>query len=316
MPAFIFKNTTTGGSNPGSLLDGELSLNIADRTVVRGTGATVTNLVHTVGAQQSSNVNISGGSMSLTNLNTSSASAVRASALSLGGSSITGFSDGTPDGGSNSKIVTQNAVDKAAFNNKGKLKNVYHYSSNGTYVKSGSDVKRLHVIVMGGGGGARSYGEGGGSGGYAEDLLDATGISTVTVTVGGGGAGGAYFGFSPGGGTSSFGSYVSASGGGGANSHIQHAGGLPGIGSNGIVNTYGGGGGGHNNLTQYSNNCAPPSEGGVGFFGGGVPGAHANRARGPEYAAPGAGGVPISASHNGQGGRNGAPGLVIVYEYK
>ena len=42
-----------------------------------------------------------------------------------------------------------------------------------------------------------------------------------------------------------FGNYMSASGGNGANRNYQHCGGLPGVGSGGQLNIYGGGGSGH-----------------------------------------------------------------------
>jgi hypothetical protein len=318
MPIFKFRNSTSSGAQPanGALEDGEIAINVANRRIFEGTAAATTvKIVDTIATQTPSTVNISGGSISVTNLGTSTAAATSASSLILGGTTLSATA-AEPSNSSSSAVPTNASVFYRADELRGKLKNVFTFTSSGTYTKSGSDVTRLHVIVMGGGGGGRAYSECGGSGGYAEKILDATSISTVSVTIGGAGIGGVYFGFSPGGGTTSFGSFVSASGGDGANSHIQHNGGRGGIGSGGELNARGGGGGGHNNMDQYSGSCAPGGEGGIGFFGGGTPGAHASGAQPADVASWGAGGVAVSPSHNGQGGRNGRGGICIIYEYK
>ena len=318
MPIFRFRNSTTGGTQPanGALSDGEIAVNITNQRIFEGTAASTTvKIVDTIATQTPSTVNISGGSITVTNLGTSTAAATSASSLVLGGTTVSS-SAAEPSNSSSSAVPTNASVFYRAEELRGKLKNVFTFTSNGTYTKSGSDVTRIHVIVMGGGGGGRAYSECGGSGGYAERLIDATSVSTVSVTIGGPGSGGVYFGFSPGGGTTSFGAFVSASGGDGANSHIQHNGGRGGLGSGGAVNARGGGGGGHNNMDQYSSSCAPGGEGGIGFFGGGTPGAHSSGAQPADVAAWGAGGVAVSPSHNGQGGRNGRGGICIVYEYK
>jgi len=318
MPSFKFRNSTTPTSQPanGTLTEGEISVNIADTRVFEGTASNTTQkIVDTAAAQAANNVELTGGSISVTNLGTSSSSTVEASSITLGGTAINEIS-GYPDKSSSTGVVTQDAIFGRVEETSNKLKNIYTFTSPATYTKSGSDVKRLHICVCGGGGGGRAYAECGGAGGYAERVIDATGITTVSVTVGGGGSGGSYFGFSPGGGTTSFGSYVSATGGTGANAHIQHCGGLGGLGSDGDLNTRGGGGGGHNNMDQYSSSCAPGGQGGMSFFGGGQPGAHSNGAQPSAVAAWGAGGVAVSPSHNGQGGRNGKGGICIVYEYK
>jgi hypothetical protein len=318
MPIFRFRNNTTGGTTPpnGSLVNGEIAINIASQQIFEGTAASTTEkITDTLALQRPDAVNISGGSVSVTNLGTTTASTVAASSLVLGGTSLSSVA-ANPSNTSSSAISSNASAFYKVEEVRGKLKNVFTFTSTGTYTKSGPDVQRLHVIIMGGGGGGRGYSECGGAGGYAEKILDATSITTVTVTIGGPGSGGAYFGFSPGGGTSSFGSFVSASGGDGANSHIQHNGGRGGLGSGGEVNARGGGGGGHNNMDQYSSSCAPGGEGGIGFFGGGTPGAHTSGAQPADVAAWGAGGVAISPSHNGQGGRNGRGGICIIYEYK
>ena len=199
---------------------------------------------------------------------------------------------------------------------RSRLKNIYTYNGSGTYTytKSGPDVTRVHVMVVGAGGGARAYSECGGAGGFSEGVYDATGITTVTVTVGAGSGGGSYFGFSGQGGSTSFGGYISAAGGYGANQNESHSGGHGGYGYGGAINSYGGMGGSHTNDDQYSSSNACEGMGGTSFFGGSMVGDR------PDWslttaAAPGTGGNAISPSHNGQGGRGGKDGCCIVYEY-
>jgi hypothetical protein len=218
---------------------------------------------------------------------------------------------------SSAVLPTQGAVKAFIDTNLGTtdsfVKNVFVFSSNGTYTKSGTDVKRVRVICVGGGGGGRGYGESGGAGGYAERLLGADGISTVSVTVGGGGGGGNYFGNSPAGGTTSFGSYVSASGGFGANNHGSHIGGHGGNGSAGDVNSFGGGGKGHNNGVNNPSNSAV-GRGGAGFFGGSR-NSHHSASRPGDHGAPGGGGT-ASVGGSGGIGSDGRGGICIVYELR
>jgi len=323
MPVFRFRNSVSTGITPnnGGLLQGELAVNITDQRMFHGNNAATTvKISDTLATQASNAVSISGGTVSVTNLGTTTAATVKATTLTVGGTSVTTVGT-TYDVNSNSAVASNSAVLYGTNRIKGKLKNIFTFTTNGTYTKSGNDVQRIHVVMCGGGGGGRAYSECGGAGGYAEAVIDATSITTVAVTVGGAGSGGAYFGFSPGGGTTSFGAYLTATGGTGANAHIQHNGGLGGLGSLGSgtiggFGTRGGGGGGHNNMDQYSPNCAPGGEGGISFYGGGTPGAHQSTVQPAGVAAYGAGGVAVSPSHNGQGGRNGREGICIVYEYK
>jgi len=105
----------------------------------------------------------------------------------------------------------------------GRLLNIQVIKSTGTYTKTaGTTLIRVKMVGGGGGGGSPAQngsgnysGSGGGSSGcYAEALINASGISTVSCTIGTGGtataqtAGGL-------GGTTSFGSYLSAYGGNG-----------------------------------------------------------------------------------------------------
>ena len=319
MPNLTFRNKTTSGGAPsdGDLVHGELAFNTADRRGFQGTASNTTSqIIDTVASQSQGSVAITGGNISVSSVGNTSTGNLRASALTVNGANITNIAQEGISADTTAGISAGGIYQKTELS-KNKLKNIYQFTSVGTttYTKSGDDVKKLHVLVCGGGGGGRGYAESGGAGGYAERVIDATGISTVTVTVGGGGGGGSYFGFSGGGGTTSFGSYVSASGGTGANAHIQHNGGPGGLGSGGNINSYGGGGMGHNNMDQYNNSSAP-GMGGASFFGGMTPSAHSSGTQSDTNASWGAGGVAVSASHNGQGGRNGRQGICIVYEYK
>jgi hypothetical protein len=311
MPKIKFKNSNTSSQVPGSLITGEFAINVQDGRGYQGNAsAIVTKVIDTLGRQAANSVAITGGSISVTSVG--NAAAVASSAV-IGGTTISNLTS-DPNSTAVDAVMTNYAAQRNVLDSGEKIKNVFTYTGNGTYTKSGTDVRRLHVIVCGGGGGGRAYAESGGAGGYAEKVLDATGITTVSVTVGGGGAGGVYFGFSPGGGTTSFGGFVSASGGGGANAHIQHNGGLGGLGSSGELNVWGGGGGGHNNQDQYNSNGAP-GHGGVSFFGGGQPSGHGGQ-QPSDVSSFGSGGVATNPAHNGQGGRNGKGGICIVYEYK
>ena len=62
------------------------------------------------------------------------------------------------------------------------------WTGNGTWNRP-SGVKYIHIRVQGGGGGASGHGESGASGGYSERVLNVVNISSVGITVGGGGSG-------------------------------------------------------------------------------------------------------------------------------
>jgi hypothetical protein len=211
-----------------------------------------------------------------------------------------------------SQLPTQAAVKAFIDGNYAQtLKNLYSYTGNTTYTKSGNDVKIIKVICVGGGGGGRGYHESGGAGGYAERIIDAVAVSSISVTVGGGSGGGYYFGFSGQGATTSFGSYCSATGGYGANQNRSHAGGHGGVGSGGQINFYGGGGGGH--APGYNNQQGGEAgQGGGSFFGGTSPGRHGSHGY-TNSTAPGAGAFGGAGNHNGG---DGSTGICLVYEYK
>lgn len=312
MPVIKIKNSTTSSAVPGSLTTGELAVNIPDGKLYVGQGG-VTKIVDTLGAQDANNVSITGGSINGTTVTT--APTIATSNLSLAsGQTITSVdNDTTLSANSNSRLPTQNAVVGYINSKKGALKNIYVYTGNSTYTKSGTDVTRIRVICVGGGGGGRGYAESGGGGGMSEIILDATGISTVSVTVGGGSGGGVYFGFSGQGGTTSFGGYLSASGGCGANQNYQHSGGHGGYGYGGNMNIHGGGGAGHKNdhSSSYHNGCG---HGGQSYFGGGNNGHHYSSRYAQNIQALGAGG----GGHNTffQTGYDGMYGVCVVYEYR
>lgn len=314
MPRIKLKNSTNAGSVPSSLEIGEIAINVADNKTYVGTSSGVVKIGGSMAPQESSSVSISGGNATGTTIASGSLTTTNLQLNS--GQTVTGVSNSSGLGSSNTTLATQAAVNDFTNAETGTLKNIYSWTSNGTYTKSGSDVRRIKVICVGAGGGGRGYGESGGAGGMAEEVLDATGISTVSITIGTGGGGGQYFGFSGQGGTTSFGGYCSASGGYGSNQNYQHSGGHGGVGYGGNLNIHGGGGSGHKNC--HSASYHNPGHGGQSFFGGSQAGHHYSQRYAQNLTAPGAGG----AGHNsyGQGGwaagYNGTYGICVVYEYK
>ena len=160
-----------------------------------------------------------------------------------------------------------------------------------------SGLLKAHVTVIGGGGGGarRSVSPGaggGGGGGVAEEMIDLTGVTTVTVTVGAGGAGGLADGNSGvAGASSSFGAYCSATGGDGGTFSGNGAEGGVGVGgslnyrlgsgnvaiTSGVGTILGGAGGGGESVFAQSDNSTPktPGMGGGGrTTGNGAPGAN------------------------------------------
>lgn len=190
----------------------------------------------------------------------------------------------------------------------GRLLSVATFTSSGTWTKP-SGCKRVLVQVVGGGGGAASYNESGGAGGYAERVIDVTGIATVAITIGAGGGAVGYYAAAGDGGTSSFGTYCSASGGYGANRNAAHTGGHGGIGANGDLNILGGTGTGHGN----TGGREAVGVGAASFFGAGRKSSHSTNTANLGYSAPGAGGP--GGAMQAWAGSNGAAGMVVVYSY-
>lgn len=180
---------------------------------------------------------------------------------------------------------------------------------------------KVKVIGAGGSGGvgntatasgqAAIAGGGGGAGGISESILDLTGVDSVTVTVGVGGASVTSLNKSgvPGG-TSSFGSYLSATGGGGGG---QPTGGDSGAGIGGETNS-GGGPGSPGGVLPADNIGVPSmcggSGGGPGGNGAAQVSADNNAANAKANGGGGAGLKPSSGSgiKSGRGG----DGLVII----
>ncbi|EFK1514734.1 hypothetical protein AYL81_001219 [Escherichia coli] len=177
--------------------------------------------------------------------------------------------------------------------------------------------RKCYVKVIGGGasGGigsttasAVTCGGGGGGGGVAEGLVDLTGINSVSITVGAGGA--PVSGISvngKNGGSSSFGTYMSASGG---YSGGQPSGGLGAVGVGGTINTSLGPGS--------SGSIASAASGaGNGGSGGGPGGAGSFRdtANGKAVSAVGPGGGGAGLCPNSSTGQSGAGADGAVYIY-
>tara|TARA_R110000850_G_C9904458_1_gene460089 strand:- start:367 stop:1227 length:861 start_codon:yes stop_codon:yes gene_type:complete len=200
----------------------------------------------------------------------------------------------------------------------------------GTWTKpSGISKVRVYVTAgggSGGGGGAnQDFGAGGGAGGTAIKLVDVRSISSVSCTVGGGGAAktsGSTNGNT--GGATSFGSHCSASGGvGGTYGNAGPVvGGSGGVGSGGDINLYGGyGSNGWDNFTGLTYTWSSGlSQGGASYWGGGGSGNYGggqSPQNGPSpnvYGAGGGGAMHTTSLTHGNSGP-GYQGCIIVEEY-
>ena len=222
--------------------------------------------------------------------------------FSRGGTGQTGF-------GSAYHVLTTNSSNNATEFKPSGIYRMVVFTGNGTWSKGDSRVRFIQIQVQGAGGGGSGHGESGAAGGYSERMLDVTSINNVGITIGGGGGGTYYSNAGGNGNTTSFGPYVSAGGGHGANRHNQHNGGLPGVGSGGDLNVYGGAGGSHEQRSS--------GMGGSSFWGGPAPAGHpqgghfAHNHQG--HSAPGTGGT--SGYFSGHRGSDGRPGLVVITEF-
>lgn len=177
--------------------------------------------------------------------------------------------------------------------------------------------RRVRVRVVGGGGSGGypainttnpSGGGGGGGGGVSESVIDLTGISTVTITVGGGGESqntSARNG-NPGG-TSSFGTYLSATGGDGGG---QVSGGEGGLGMGGQINTSLGPGSPGASMMSSGSSAVGGTGGGPGGNGQVLDSAE-NVAKGAK--GPGGGGSGLATKTAGGVTGAGYSGIVIIY---
>lgn len=168
-------------------------------------------------------------------------------------------------------------------------------------LKLGLKRATVEVYGAGGGGGYRTTSpssSGGGQGGIAHKTIDLTGVTSVAVNVGVGGAGSAVDGVDgSAGGTTSFGAYVSATGGAGG---FSGASALAAGGGNGVS--------GDLNIAGSFGGIGVGAPGG-GFYGG---------AGGGGSSPVAAGGTPPTIPGHGGGGRssgsgqNGANGLIVI----
>ena len=188
------------------------------------------------------------------------------------------------------------------------IRSMQVYTGNSTWSRP-SNVRYIKVCVVGGGGGGGGHGESGGGGGYAEEVLDVTGISSVSITIGGGGGGTYYSGGAGNGSSSSFGPYLSASGGYGGNRNNQHSGGVSGSGSGGNLNIHTGGGGSHHQSH---------GPGGHSYWGGNTAAGHPQGGNfshnHQQHSAPGSGGT--GGYFSGFRGANGRQGMIVITEYR
>ena len=221
------------------------------------------------------------------------------------------FGDIKSDGASAvSTALTNLGLGASAFG----LKNFVVFSTAGVStwtvpdeLKSGRKAK-VTVIGAGGSGGRSSSGGGGGGGGKAVKLVDLTGIESVPITVGAGGAKAAAGTTSiPGnsGGSSSFGTFCSATGGGGGG---NVSGGSSGIGVNGDINT--GTGPGNPGALHISNSFVSGSGGGAGGHGS----LSSSNNDGFDAIGPGGGGAGAAAGSTTVSCRPGAgySGMVLI----
>ena len=204
------------------------------------------------------------------------------------------------------------------------------FTSSGTWTKP-ANCKWIKVTVLGGGGsggGAANasasqiaYGNPGGAGGYAIDYINATGLTSETVTVGAGGAATAAGGnVGNSGGSSSFGTYAVVTGGGGGGivatgtSATVSGGGNGGTVSAGDIQVPGQKGGA---TVRFSGTSAVMMQGGGNSplgAGAAIPSINASGSDATGY---GAGGCGCMSSNAGGAfsGSAGSPGIVIVEEF-
>lgn len=281
--------------------DYQILKNLTDQSLVNQTvtGADVaTNAVTTA---KLTNASISGAELASSSVQLDSAVATGVLTTNKGGTNLSAF------GGAFQAVTVNSANNAYAFAPTG-IRSMQVFTGGGTWTRP-TGVRFIHIQIQGAGGGASGHGESGASGGYAERLLDVTGIGSVAVTIAGGGGGTWYASAGGNAGGTSFGPYVSASGGHGANRHNQHNGGLSGVGSGGTFNGYGGCGGGHEQRSS--------GMGGSNYFGGPGPAGHptgGNFAHNHQgHSAPGTGGT--SGYFGGHRGADGRPGFVVITEY-
>lgn len=122
--------------------------------------------------------------------------------------------------GTSGQVLTSNGSGSAptwqSATSAGSLLRVTVFTASGTWTK-GSGTTKVKAYGVGGGGGTyvaySNSAPNGGSGAFCSEVIDVTGVSTVSVTVGSGGSGSTSGSGATAGGSSSFGSYWTAGGG-------------------------------------------------------------------------------------------------------
>jgi len=217
-------------------------------------------------------------------------------------------------------FTSADVIPTANLDAPGRLLGVKIITSTGTYTKTPGTNKADVLAVGGGAGGGYSIsssnynagGGGGGAGGHSRSLIDLTGVSTVSCTIGSGGTRGiAATQTSPlAGGVTSFGSYLSATGGfPGGNAlapsavAVSAVGGKGGTGTTGTVLGSGGSG-----MPSVVSSSAAGASVGNGF------GGQSALSGQPGYGAGGNGGQTTGGNQSVDGS-NGSAGAILILEY-
>lgn len=212
----------------------------------------------------------------------------------------------------------------------GRLINIQVFTASGTVTKT-PGAKKWRIKCLGAGAGSSaapatgsnevSVSNGGGSGAYAEGIYDVSSITTASVVIGSGGAGGTAGSiYGADGGTSSVGSFISSPGGkaglpaGPANPPFQPVANTNSDGPTGW-NIVGSSGAGAEPAVAAANSYAAGSRGSNSIFGvgGSVPALNSPANPGGGYGS-GASGCSNGPSQSAKSGAAGRPGIVIIEE--
>ena len=212
----------------------------------------------------------------------------------------------------------------------GRLLNVQVFTASGTVTKT-PGAKKWRIKCLGAGAGSSaapatgsnevSVSNGGGAGAYAEGIYDVSSITTASVVIGSGGAGGTAGSiYGADGGTSSVGSFISSPGGkaglpaGPANPPFQPVANTNSDGPTGW-NIVGSSGAGAEPAVAVANSYAAGSRGSNSIFGvgGSIPAINSPANPGGGYGS-GASGCSNGQSQSAKSGAAGRPGIVIIEE--